>query len=1094
MPSDYNAITKHNERQLGQDTASRKTQISMYSDSTHFVFELLQNADDYGATEVFFKLSENKLLIEHDGEPFTEENVRAITYFGQSTSRDDLVKTGRFGVGFKSVFAFTATPIIISGDEHFQIYGLYRVREHPYPDGLSRSRTRIVLPFNHASEQPDYVEDLMSEEGACSKISDRLKTLSMNTLLFTRNIREIRWEIGGRSGHYLREDDTNDNARRTTITDGEHLEKYLVFSRVPRWKNQEHKAVEIVFALDEQEQITSADDFLYVLFATRQETHLQFILNGPYRTNPSRETISEDDPFNLHLIKETCELMREVLLQLRERKLLTTQFLSVLPNNNELRDFYAPIFDTIVETFCGQELVPTDDNQHASAANVRQGPAPIREVITKAKLAFFIGHPGVRWAKGVQQNSRADNFLSCLGFEQWGWKEFQEALRSKWSEYLYPRRINDDAGAWLDERGDAWLQKLYLLLADAIRRPECSERILKSFRIIRVRKGGSQHHVTGSQAYFPKRGYGNLPRIKPSILQGKNLQEEQKIYESLVALGVSEIGEEERIDSLLETSYSDESGLVSTQQHLQHIRAFIEWWKKEKNARKFESYAIFYVDGKRELRKPSECFLDSPLRKSGLSAIYSQNASNIPRKLKLWKGYQKIVGEGFCDFAIACGIVDRLPIKHQPCWKHALWSEIREGLGGARETATRIDEDYYIPDLNKLLKLRKCPINLLIWDVVREAGPKMLEAQYRPNQQYGKRGRKSSLVIELTDVEWIPDKKGRLHKPCNLTKEQLHLDFKYDNRNGWLDKIGFGEKAKEENEEYKKRKEGASSLGVPVELVDYLSVLSEEERKKELEELRDYANRKNVERKRAQRIQQESIPYDKALSEAFSAPNRGIFSNGGESRGNGGLSQNPSRRREKTQKDIAAAIKNEGEREERFFFTLRKTWTSKNDQVRVNLAEWYGGRCQICEKTFTQSNSEPYFEGLHLVSHTTAEWIDRVGNVLCLCPWHSAMFQFGTKEVEEDIPTQVMRLKAQAEGGDGRPVLRMKLCEDLVEIKYAEKHLIDLQEMIRATQKSAQSEVAVADRSDTWTEPDQEDLTAASLRYAATRYPEEDLV
>ncbi len=186
MQSDYTQITKYNERQLGQDTASRKTQISMYSDPTHFVYEILQNADDSGATEVVCKLSKNELQIEHDGEPFTEENVKAITSFGKSTSRDDLVKTGRFGVGFKSVFAFTATPIIISGDEHFQIYGLYRVKEHPYPDNFSRSRTRIVLPFNHESEQPDYVEDLMSQEEAYSKISTCLTTLNMNTLLFTR--------------------------------------------------------------------------------------------------------------------------------------------------------------------------------------------------------------------------------------------------------------------------------------------------------------------------------------------------------------------------------------------------------------------------------------------------------------------------------------------------------------------------------------------------------------------------------------------------------------------------------------------------------------------------------------------------------------------------------------------------------------------------------------------------------------------------------------------------------------------------------------------------------------------------------------------
>ena len=64
------------------------------------------------------------------------------------------------------------------------------------------------------------------------------------------------------------------------------------------------------------------------------------------------------------------------------------------------------------------------------------------------------------------------------------------------------------------------------------------------------------------------------------------------------------------------------------------------------------------------------------------------------------------------------------------------------------------------------------------------------------------------------------------------------------------------------------------------------------------------------------------------------------------------------------------------------------------------------------------------------------------------------MFQFGTKEVEEDILQQVMRLKVEAEGGDGPPRIRMKLCEDPVEIKFADKHLIDLQEMIKTSQES----------------------------------------
>ena len=58
-------------------------------------------------------------------------------------------------------------------------------------------------------------------------------------------------------------------------------------------------------------------------------------------------------------------------------------------------------------------------------------------------------------------------------------------------------------------------------------------------------------------------------------------------------------------------------------------------------------------------------------------------------------------------------------------------------------------------------------------------------------------------------------------------------------------------------------------------------------------------------------------------------------------------------------------------------------------------------------------------------------------------------------------------------------------------LRFVETHWQDMQTII---QKSAQSEVAIPDHQDIWTEQDQEDLTAAALRYAATRYPEEDLV
>ena len=79
MPSDYKAITKHNEERLGSDTASRKTQVSMYSDSAHFVYEILQKpADDYGATEVAFKLSKNEIVIEYRWRTIARSMLRQL--------------------------------------------------------------------------------------------------------------------------------------------------------------------------------------------------------------------------------------------------------------------------------------------------------------------------------------------------------------------------------------------------------------------------------------------------------------------------------------------------------------------------------------------------------------------------------------------------------------------------------------------------------------------------------------------------------------------------------------------------------------------------------------------------------------------------------------------------------------------------------------------------------------------------------------------------------------------------------------------------------------------------------------------------------
>ncbi len=47
----------------------------LYPDRAHFLFELLQNAEDTEAEEVWFDLRPDMLIFEHSGRPFSEQDV-----------------------------------------------------------------------------------------------------------------------------------------------------------------------------------------------------------------------------------------------------------------------------------------------------------------------------------------------------------------------------------------------------------------------------------------------------------------------------------------------------------------------------------------------------------------------------------------------------------------------------------------------------------------------------------------------------------------------------------------------------------------------------------------------------------------------------------------------------------------------------------------------------------------------------------------------------------------------------------------------------------------------------------------------------------
>ena len=74
----------------------------------HVLSELLQNADDAGATEASIDLADGAFLFSHNGEDFTEEHFTSLCRFGYSNKRA-LHTIGFRGIGFKSTFSLGDT-------------------------------------------------------------------------------------------------------------------------------------------------------------------------------------------------------------------------------------------------------------------------------------------------------------------------------------------------------------------------------------------------------------------------------------------------------------------------------------------------------------------------------------------------------------------------------------------------------------------------------------------------------------------------------------------------------------------------------------------------------------------------------------------------------------------------------------------------------------------------------------------------------------------------------------------------------------------------------------------------------------------------
>jgi hypothetical protein len=592
MAIDFEKIRTDNIREYGEGTRHLAFLGRLYPDRTHFIYELLQNAEDVKATSVKFSLHSDRLEFEHNGRLFNEADVRGICGVGEGTKTEDLTLIGKFGIGFKSVYAITNNPEVHSGNDHFRIE--HYVRPYGCEDKTPAKghETLFIFPFDRKDVEAPVAFDELHES---------LENMPTHTILFLKHVKKI----------YVTADDNEIMilSKRTAASHSNsiseivlnnmntHRDRYLLFSK-PVDHPVKGLSVEIAYELTKKGNVAKSwDTDLVVFFPTEKKTNLGFIIQGPYRTTPARDNIPFKDDFNRLLIETTAHLMGDSLLWLRDNMYLDENIYDLLPI--EEFDFprgsmFRPFYEKLITALSDDDLILT------SALDTKGSPvyccskklaiarsAELRQLLDSNLLLELTDNQTRYWLSGAITEQTKPRFYKYLkdnlDIEEWR----PEDLISKLNK------------PFLTNREDDWIVKLYKLILTQRQwftnlnsqkaKPKWDiESKIPFFNkpIVRLQNGSQvkpfkSYTCQEPTAYLSKSNQADFPSVKSSILDDP----EAKSFFEL--LGFTEPSDTEFLIEYILPKYENElMAQADLSYQIDTARQIIHAWEISNNEKK----------------------------------------------------------------------------------------------------------------------------------------------------------------------------------------------------------------------------------------------------------------------------------------------------------------------------------------------------------------------------------------------------------------------------------------------------------------------------------------------------------------------------
>jgi hypothetical protein len=300
---------------VSQANAEELLARRVYTDPGHFLIELLQNAEDAGASVWRVDFGDRAITVWHNGTPFDAKDLVGVTSIGQTTKRKQQI--GFFGVGFKSVYEVTDRPRIYSDVYQFEIadVSIPKYLGARRPDGVRPDGTVLVLPLRDPSDPVRSPRALY----------EKARALDPCVLITLAGIDEIHLTLseggGGPDEHRLIE--VVEQGRASSIRQ-EPLgwdRHYVLRQATPRFVGGAREAgradtttimVGVQVEGGTPVPCDEATSTIYSYLPTAESSGLRFFVQAHFDVPVDRERVTQDSDWNRWILSHVPALLAEV--------------------------------------------------------------------------------------------------------------------------------------------------------------------------------------------------------------------------------------------------------------------------------------------------------------------------------------------------------------------------------------------------------------------------------------------------------------------------------------------------------------------------------------------------------------------------------------------------------------------------------------------------------------------------------------------------------------------------------------------------------------------------------------------------------------